>query len=107
MNQAVLSRKENVTAGKEYKTFLFDYLDPFIIRGEDKKWIVDPHFVKDFEVLPEHVEVIERRANENFIIHVGEKYYHETGVYDGFYDFKIPMDLREVINKYDMWPEQD
>ncbi len=103
----VAYKTTNPVARKDHKThYIFDMFDYILIRDTDKKWIVDPK--ERYQLTLEEIECIERRANENFMIHKGEKYHCQTGIDDdcGAYTFRCSLDIYEIINKYDLWPEE-
>jgi len=96
-------------ARKDHKTHdIFEMFDYILIRDADKKWIVNPKEIEYNKLTPEEIETIERRANENFLIHKGEKYYRQSGIDDDFgaYTFKCPFDIYQIIDSRDLWPEE-
>lgn len=106
---AVCYKTTNPIARKDHKTnWIFDMFDYILIRDKDKRWIVDPNEIEYNRLTNEEIEIIERRANENFMIHKGEKYHCQTGIDDdyGAYTFKCPLDIYEIINKHELWPEE-
>lgn len=96
-------------AKKDHKApLVFDMFDYILIRDDNKKWIVDPKEIEYNKLTSGEIEIIERRANENFMIHKGEKYHCQTGIDDDFgaYTFKCPLDIYKIIDDHDLWPEE-
>lgn len=103
----VAYKSSKPVARKDYDTDMHDYIDFMLIKQQDGTWKCDPEQVKYLQITPSDVEIIEKRANDKFRIYKGDKYFYQTGIFqdEGPFTFRCPLDIHEIMNKYDLWPD--
>lgn len=108
MSWEMLSHKI-VKARKVHQCDLYEglnYFDVLSFDSELKTYSVNPEQVKDLQITPEEVEVLNQYIKSGFKIQPGEKYHRSIGKFDGEWClFTQSLPIRAIVFKYDLYDE--
>lgn len=92
----VIARKEHVSEGSDYFDFAL------------KKGVYDIQEFKEIGMTDDEIKSILDAQKRNWKIEKGEKYFAQTGVYDGdLYDYKCILAIHDICVKYELYRDED